>query len=126
MILIKKENVKLRTEDSSNALPPKSCTIDRLVTKENDIKKVISGKKTATRRNRRYADIGEIMNLDGHEFVIHNVYSQSLGEVTNENAIQEGYNNLDAYKESILSLHPGMRWVSEMNVWVHEFKRIDK
>lgn len=111
---------------NSNTLPPKSCTIDRLVTKENDIKKVIAGIKTATRRNRRYADIGEVMTLDGHQFVVNNVYSQSLGEVTEENAVQEGYENLEQYKESILSLHPGMRWVPKMNVWVHEFQHFDK
>ncbi len=116
----------MANKENINTLPPKSCTIDKLVTKENDIKKVISGTKTATRRNRRYADVGEILTLDGHEFVINNVYSQSLGEVTEENAIQEGYENLEQYKESILSLHPGMKWVPKMKVWVHEFQPIEK
>lgn len=112
--------------ENSITLPPKSCSIDKLVTKEDDIKKIIAGIKTATRRNRRYADVGEIMTLDGHQFVVNNVYSQSLGEVTEENAIQEGYNSLEEYKESILSLHPGMRWVPKMPVWVHEFQHLEK
>lgn len=112
--------------ENSNTLPPKSCSIDKLVTKEDDVKKVIAGIKTATRRNRRYADVGEIMTLDEHQFVVNHVYSQSLGEVTEENAIQEGYENLDQYKESILSLHPGMRWVPKMKVWVHEFQHLEK
>lgn len=114
------------TKQNSNTLPPKSCTIDRLITKENDIKKVIAGLKTATRRNRRYADVGEVMTLNGQQFVVNRVYSQTLGEVTEENAIQEGYNNLEEYKESILALHPGMRWVPKMPVWVHEFQPIEK
>lgn len=118
--LFKKENIAL----SKNELPPKSCTIDRLVTKEADVKKVISGEKTATRRNRRYADIGEVMILEGHKFIVENVYSQKLGEVTDEDAKQEGYNNLKEYQDAILSLHPGMKWVPVMKVWVHEFKEL--
>lgn len=108
---------------STNKLPPKSCTIDRLVTLEDDVKKVLSGKKTATRRNRRYADKKEIMNLDGHEFIIENVYSQQLEEMTDEDAKQEGYENLDEYKNAILSIHPGMKWKPRFKVWVHEFKK---
>jgi hypothetical protein len=119
-------NIKLANQEHSNTLPPKSCTIDRLVTKEADINKVISGKKTATRRNRRYADVGEIMIQKGYEFIVTNVYSQSLGEVTDENAKEEGFENLEQYKDSILALHPGMRWVPAMNVWVHEFQRLEK
>ncbi|MBB2483525.1 ASCH domain-containing protein [Bacillus sp. APMAM] len=106
----------------NNVLPPKTCSVDRLVTVERDVKKVLAGEKTATRRNGRYADIGEIMELDGKKFVVENVYSQQLGDMTEENARQEGFANLEAYKESILSMHPGMRWVPKMKVWVHEFK----
>jgi len=106
----------------SNMLPPKTCSVERLVTMEKDVKKVLAGEKTATRRNGRYADIGEIMELDGKKFVVENVYSQQLGDMTEEHAYQEGFANLEEYKESILSIHPGMRWVPKMKVWVHEFK----
>lgn len=111
-------------QDNLNELPPKSSTIDQLITKEEAIKKVISGSKTATRRNRRHADVGEIMTLHGHEFIIENVYEQKLGEVTESQAKQEGYQDLEQYKDSILSLHPGMKWVPAMKVWVHEFKAV--
>lgn len=102
-------------------LPPKTCSIDRLVTKPDDVEKVIAGKKTATRRNGRYADIGEIMELKKHRFVVERVYRQKLGDVTDEDARREGFENLEAYKQSILSLHPGMEWLPHMKVWVHEF-----
>lgn len=114
----------MKKQENLNELPPKSCTIDRLITKESAIEKVIAGSKTATRRNRRYADIGEIMTLNGQQFIIENVYEQKLGEVTEAQAKQEGYQNLEQYKESILSLHPGMKWVPAMKVWVHEFKEV--
>ncbi len=46
-------------------LPPKSCSIERLVTMKEDVEKVIKGQKTATRRNGRYADVGEVMSATG-------------------------------------------------------------
>lgn len=109
-----------------NELPPKTCTIERLVTIEEDVEKVLAGKKTATRRNGRYADIGEIMELRGKEFRVEKVYSQSLGELTDEHAHQEGYGSVEEYKQSILSLHPGMPWLPQMRVWVHEFAPVNK
>ncbi|MFS0820543.1 ASCH domain-containing protein [Bacillus sp. 1P02SD] len=109
----------------NNELPAKTCSIDRLVTMESDIKKVLEGKKTATRRNGRYADVGEIMTLEGQSFRIDHVYEQSLGELTDEDAKREGFNTVDEYKESILSYHPGMPWLPQMKVWVHEFSKLE-
>ncbi|MCM3584407.1 ASCH domain-containing protein [Mesobacillus maritimus] len=111
----------MTNENSNNQLPPKTCTIDRLITMPTDIQKVLTGKKTATRRNGRYADVGEIMELEGKNFIITNVYSQSLGELTDDDARREGFNTVEEYKESILSYHPGMPWLPNMRVWVHEF-----
>ncbi|MED4586116.1 ASCH domain-containing protein [Brevibacillus choshinensis] len=116
----------MQNQMGSDALPPKTCTIDRLITVKPDIEKVLSGQKIATRRNGRYADVGEIMTLEGHEFVIDKVYSQSLGELTDDNAKQEGYSNVEEYKQTILSSHPGMPWLPQMRVWVHEFSPVKK
>jgi len=108
----------------STNLPPKTCTIDRLVTQPEDIQRVLNGEKTATRRNGRYADPGEIMELQGKQFEVHKVYQQSLGELTDEDARQEGFENLEGYKNYILSMHPGMPWLPQMQVWVHEFRPV--
>ncbi|MEC5423100.1 ASCH domain-containing protein [Virgibacillus sp. C22-A2] len=108
----------------TNSLPPKTCTIEKLVTVADDIEKVINGQKTATRRNGIYADIGEVMVLKNHKFAVKTIYAQKLGDVTEENARQEGYQNLDEYKQSILSMHPGMKWLPDMNVWVHEYELV--
>ncbi|MFC0212653.1 ASCH domain-containing protein [Paenibacillus chartarius] len=107
-------------------LPPKTCSVDRLVTKESEVSKVLDGLKTATRRNGRYADVGEIMDLQGQRFEITKVYRQSLGELTDEHARQEGYANVDAYRDSILAMHPGMPWLPHMKVWVHEFRKVSE
>lgn len=105
-------------------LPPKTCTVERLVTLPEDIDKVIAGKKTATRRNGRYADVGEIMTLQGQNFIVEKVYSQTLGELTEQHAKQEGFETVEEYKQSILSYHPGMPWLPQMRVWVHEFRPV--
>lgn len=60
--------------------------IERLITIPEDIKKVISGKKSATRRMKRFADVGEVMILEGQKFVIEKVYQQALGDITDEDA----------------------------------------
>ncbi|MGG1574837.1 ASCH domain-containing protein [Fictibacillus sp. NRS-1165] len=109
----------------NSGLPPKTCTIEQLFTIPDDVEKVLAGKKTATRRNGRYADIGEIMELKGSKFVVENVYSQSLGELTDEHAKQEGFDDVEGYKNSILSIHPGMPWLPHMRVWVHEFRALE-
>ncbi len=113
------------TQQENNTLPPKTCTIERLVTIEKDVKKVLAGEKTATRRNGRYADPGEVMTLDGRQFVVEKVYSQSLGELTDADARREGFDSVEEYKQSILSIHPGMPWLPQMRVWVHEFHPVD-
>lgn len=111
----------MTNQEKNQALPPKTCTIERLVTMPEDVQKVIEGKKTATRRNGRYADVGEVMELQGHRFVVNNVYQQSLGELTDEHAQHEGFASVEEYKNAILSYHPGMPWLPHMQVWVHEF-----
>ncbi|ODG92566.1 fructose-1-phosphate kinase [Gottfriedia luciferensis] len=114
----------MSNQNETNALPPKTCTIERLVTLQEDVEKVLAGQKTATRRNGRYADVGEVMTLQNHQYVVEKVYSQSLGELTDEDAKQEGYATVEEYKQSILSIHPGMPWLPKMRVWVHEFRLI--
>ncbi|WP_309122012.1 ASCH domain-containing protein [Paenibacillus sp.] len=110
--------------EAQDVMPPKTCSIEKLVTKEAEIRKIVAGTKTATRRNGRYADIGETMTLQGREFVIERVYRQSLGDLTDEHARQEGYDSVEEYKEAILSYHPGMPWLPHMKVWVHEFREV--
>jgi N4-acetylcytidine amidohydrolase len=111
----------MTNQHENHTLPPKKGSIDQLITIPKDIEKVIKGEKTATRRNGRYADIGEVMTLEGHKFVVEKVYQQALGDLTDEDARKEGYKSLEDYKEKILSIHPGMRWMPKLEVWVHEF-----
>lgn len=107
-------------------LPKKSCTIEKLVTIPKDVEKVLQGKKTATRRSGIYADIGEVMDLNGTLFKVEHIYPQYLGEVSDADAQAEGYGSFEEYKHAILSIHPGMKWVPKMRVWVHEYAPVQQ
>lgn len=114
------------TKENAQQLPPKTCTIEKLVTNKRDVEKVLSGTKSATRRNGRYADIGETTVLNDKKIMVDDVYQQTLGELTDEKIIREGYATVEEYKQSILSFHPGMPWLPEMTVWVHEFHLVEE
>ncbi len=105
--------------------PEKTCSVERLVTVPKDVEKVLAGKKTATRRNGVYAYPGEVMVLDERQYKVNNLYSQTLGEMTDEHAQQEGFTTMEEYKDSILSMHPKMPWLPTMSVWVHEFSPVE-
>jgi hypothetical protein len=109
----------------NEALPPKTCSIDRMITVDADIDRVLSGAKTSTRRNGRYADPGEIMELGGRRFEVTRVYQQALGELSEEDARSEGFESMEAYKSYILGMHKGMPWIPSAKVWVHEFKPVE-
>lgn len=111
---------------SDTALPPKTCSIERLVTQKEDLQRVLNGEKTATRRNGRYADVGEIMEHEGKQFEVYKVYQQPLGELTDEDAKREGFPDMESYKQYILSMHPGMPWIPQAKVWVHEFRAVEQ
>lgn len=111
-------------ENENIKLPPKIASIEQLVTVPEDVKKVIAGNKTATRRNGRYADVGEVMILEGQEFVVTAIYRAQLKDMTDESAKQEGYETLADYQSFILSMHEGMKWLPEMKVWVHEYESV--
>lgn len=101
---------------------PEKYDIHKLVNREADIDKIIKGDKTSVRRNDRYADPGDELTLKGKAFTIENVYAQKLKDVTDEIAQQEGYENLEAYKEALTSIHESVVWDPEQVVWAHEFK----
>src|SRR5690625_6965191 len=96
----------------------KNRYIQQLVTLQSDVEKIKNDQKTAVRRNNRYGEIGDILQFDSHTFTLKNAYEQKLGEMTEENAKEEGFENMQQYKERILSIHQNMKWDPEVKVWV--------
>jgi hypothetical protein len=101
---------------------PEKYDINKLVSIQASIDKIISGEKVSERRNDRYADAGDELLLDGHRFIVEDVYPQQLKELTDKNAKEEGYKNLEDYKEALTSIHHGAVWNPEQVVWAHYLK----
>lgn len=114
----------------SQELKKKTSKIDKLITKPEDIRKVLNHEKTVTRRSARFADVGETMTFQGRTFKMTNVYQQTLGDVTDRDAQNEGYADLQDYKQGLKNIHPFTRmmpflpWPASMKVWVHVFEEV--
>src|SRR5699024_672368 len=102
---------------------PEKYDINKLVTRQDAIDKIINGEKTTERRNDRYADAGDEIMLDGQTFIVNDIYPQQLKTLTDENAKQEGYKNLDEYKDALPSIHEGAVGDPEIIVWTHALKK---
>jgi N4-acetylcytidine amidohydrolase len=107
-----------------NEYPKKTCEIDRLVRNPKSVEQALAGIKTQQRRDGVYGYPGENFELKGAKFIITDLVRQPLGDMREEDAISEGYENLEAYKAVILSMHHGMTWDESHLVWVHHFKKI--
>lgn len=102
---------------------PEKYDINKLVSNQKDIDKILSGEKTTERRNDRYADAGDELVLEGQTFIIENIYPQQLKSLTDSDVKNEGYQSLEAYKEALTSIHHGAVWDPEAIVWTHELKK---
>ncbi|MDA0336385.1 MAG: ASCH domain-containing protein [bacterium] len=105
--------------------PEKTCDVARLVTNKSMVQAVLNGEKTQQRRNGVYAYPGEQFELERRCFELAELRRQRLGDMTEEDAIAEGYASLEAYKDVILSMHKGMQWDEEALVWLHTFRPIE-
>lgn len=105
-----------------NDYPEKTCEIDRLVRHPKLVAAARAGQKTQQRRDGVYAYPGETFELEGVRFTVTALERQALGEMTDADAKAEGYPNLQAYRELILNMHPGMQWDDSHWVWVHHFQ----
>ncbi len=110
-------------ENIVSEYPEKTCEIDRLIRHPKLVSAAIAGNKNQQRRDGLYAYPGETFELDGISFSVTAVDHQTLADMSDADAKAEGYPGLDAYKELILKMHPGMTWDGSHKVWVHYFER---
>ncbi len=83
----------------------------------------IAGIKTQQRRDGVYGYPGEQFELEGTRFVMTALERKRLADMTESDARSEGYPDLEAYKQIILSMHAGMEWDPEALVWVHHYQK---
>jgi hypothetical protein len=89
---------------------------------------VISGRKTQTRRLHKHAlKKGRIYTVKrswiettGEYIRITKVYPQKLGDVSEEEAVKEGFSGLDEFRDAWIRINGS--WDPEMEVTVYEFE----
>ncbi|MEM1589626.1 MAG: ASCH domain-containing protein, partial [Candidatus Bathyarchaeia archaeon] len=99
--------------------------------KRHNIKKILAGVKTQTRRIHKHTwKIGKAYALKDSWFskgkayiIITRKFRQKLGEITPEDVKKEGYNSLEEFKAEWMKLHG--EWNPDQIVWVYEFKLAD-
>ncbi|MEJ8778656.1 ASCH domain-containing protein [Pseudogracilibacillus sp. ICA-222130] len=101
---------------------PEKCPIEKLISIEEDMDKLIEGKKVSIRRNDRYADVGDTIILKGHLFEVEDVYPQFLKNMSEKNAREEGFESIESYKTALTSIHDDAVWNPEQLVWAHYLK----
>ncbi|MDD5113150.1 MAG: ASCH domain-containing protein [Methylobacter sp.] len=102
-------------------LPPKTCSVERLVTHPKLVAAALAGSKTQQRRDGVYGYPGEEFELEGVTLVVTDLQRERLGDMTDEHAKAEGYPSLEMYRDIILKMHAGMTWNEDALVWVHTF-----
>ena len=105
--------------------PEKTCSVDRLVTQARMVESVVEGQKVQQRRNGVYAYPGETFDLEGVKFEVIRIEHQRLGDMTEDEAIKEGFPDLETYRSIILRMHKGMGWDIDHRVWMHEFQKVE-
>ena len=105
--------------------PEKTCSPDNLVRHPMMVKAVIHGSKRRQRRDGVYAHPGDVFPIGDRQARCTGLFRQSLGEITDPDAVLEGFPSLAAYKGFILGMHKGMEWDDSAMAWVHEFELID-
>jgi len=80
------------------------------------------GEVTQVHRGDRYAEEGDIFNIDGETFEIVDVRERKLGDMTDEDARQEGAQDLDHYREILDRAHENFEWDDDSDVVLHRFE----
>lgn len=87
--------------------------------------KMLSSKKTATSRTRKYGEVGDFFKIFGATFTITKVYRYRLDCVAYLLCHQEGTEDPEDFKKGWATIHPRRGYVPEQEVWVHEFKKVE-
>ncbi|MFB6296290.1 MAG: ASCH domain-containing protein [Halobacteriales archaeon] len=81
------------------------------------------GEVTQVHRGRAYADVGDTFSIDGVAFEVVDVEDRTLGDLTDEDARAEGYQDLEGYREVLDRAHEDFEWDDDSAVVCHRFER---
>ncbi len=82
---------------------------------------VLDGEITQLHRGDAHAEVGDTFVIEDTKFVVTTVETETLGDITDEDARAEGSPSLEAYKRRIEGSH-GITWNDENEAVLHEFE----
>lgn len=85
-------------------------------------KAIREGRKSETRRYRRYGDLGDVFDLDGEPYVLESVKREPLSDAC---WAREGFDSPDAFRRLWVKLHHRRGWRPGEKVWVHRFAALN-
>jgi hypothetical protein len=99
-----------------------------LIFKKEFLSLILLGRKTQTRRtHRRLLRVGHIYTIQvnrtkstGYYLKVTNLYHQTLKQVKDEEAVREGFNTLDEFKQAWVGINGS--WDPRLRVVVYEFE----
>ena len=83
--------------------------------------RMLTGKKTATSRTRKYGEKGDQFNAFGQVFEIASVERMMLEDVAKRFFRSEGFDSKEEFLECWASIHPKAKFDLTKPVWLHEF-----
>ena len=87
--------------------------------------RMLTGKKIATSRTKRYGMAGDRFNVFGQDFEILSCERVMLGDVAKIYHSQEGFPTPEAFLELWAEIHPKAKFDLTKPVWLHRFKMVD-
>ena len=83
---------------------------------------ILNRKKNATRRYKRYGNVGDSFNIATYAYFLTEVFKQPLSEMTEVDALEEGFENLEQFFKRWRELHPRRKFDLNDAVWVHKWE----
>jgi len=85
----------------------------------------LSGRKTATSRNQKYGDVGDIFRIRDGEFELIKVSRYTLEFVAKSKYRDEGFNSPEEFINIWKEIHYKLGWTPEKLIWFHEYRRMN-
>lgn len=83
---------------------------------------ILTGKKSATSRTKRYGYPDDYFKVGGRYFSLVSANKMKLGEVAENHYLEEGFNSDMEFIKCWKKLHPRKGYDPEQIVWFHKFK----
>lgn len=96
---------------------------DELLPSHRMREQALEGEITQIHRGHQYADTGDTFTVDGTTFEVVAITDRTLGDLTDEDAQAEGFEDLEAYRSMLERAHEHFEWDPESEVVRHEFEK---